>query len=166
MREKIYLYLLVFVFVILVFLYKFQSSVFDRQQEDNLGLEKVLRTYKERNKDLEAKLLDANYFSLEQNENALSYLEEVYKLHPDSLKQKIENHFYSKNGTVDNSLVPYAGMQGIMQINKVKLINHKWAVVDFTDGTYWGEMLAAYFYTPETDLVEIEVLNSFLYTTN
>lgn len=165
MREKIYLYLFVFVTVILVFLYKFQSSVFERQDEDNQALERVIERLKEENKDLESEMAEATYFSLEKNESALSYIEEVYSLRPDSLVKRIEDYFYDKNGTEDNPLVPYTGMEGKMQVNKVQLLNHKWVLVDFTDGTYWGEMVLEYFYTPEDQIIEVEVLSSFLYTT-
>lgn len=165
MREKIYLYLFVFVTVILVFLYKFQTSVFERQDNDNKALERVIERVKDENKELESELTEATYFSLEKNESALSYIEEVYSLRPDSLVKRIEDYFYDKNGIDDNPLVPYVGMEGTMQVNKVQLLNHKWVLVDFTDGTYWGEMVLEYFYTPEDQSVEVEVLNSFLYTT-
>lgn len=165
MREKIYLYLFVFVTVILVFLYKFQSSVFERQHEDNQALERVVERVKEEKKDLLSEFAEATYFSLEKNESALSYIEEVYGLRPDSLVKKVEDYFYDKNGIEDNPLVPYAGMEGAMQVNKVRLLNHKWVLVDFTDGTYWGEMVLEYFYTPEDSSIEVELLNSLLYTT-
>lgn len=164
MREKIYLYLLMFVTVILVFLYKYQSAVFERQNEDNQALERVKLQLKEENKALEADYTEAAYFSLERNESALTYIEEVYNISPDSLVSIVENYFYAKNGTEDNPLVPYAGMEGTMQVNKVRLLNHKWVLVDFTDGTYWGEMVSEYFYTPEDQSIEVELLNSFLYT--
>ena len=28
-----------------------------------------------------------------------------------------------------------------MMINGVKMLNHKWAIADFTDGKYWGQIL-------------------------
>ncbi|HLS10960.1 MAG TPA: hypothetical protein VK050_02235 [Flavobacteriaceae bacterium] len=164
MREKIYLYLLMFVTVILVFLYKYQSSVFERQHEDNQALERVIDRLEIENKELEASYSEKAYFSLEKNESALSYIEEVYNTRPDSLVKKIENYFYDKNGREDNPLVPYSGMEGTMQVNKVQLLNHKWVLADFTDGTYWGEMVLEYFYNPDDQSIEVELLNSFLYT--
>ncbi len=166
MREKIYLYLLMFVTVILIFLYKYQSSVFERQQEDIEALERVDKRLEDENKVLESKLAEAAYFSLEKNESALSYIEEVYHIRPDSLEMRLEDYFYNKNGKEDNPLVPYSGMEGTMQVNKVRLLNHKWLIADFTDGTYWGEMILEYFYTPEDQNIDVELLNSFLYTTN
>lgn len=111
-------------------------------------------------------MAEATYFSLEKNESALTYIEDVYSVRPDFLAQQVENYFYDMNGTEDNSSVPYSGMEGIMQVNKVRLLNHKWAIVDFTDGVYWGEMILEYFYTPEDNSIQVELLHSFLYTTN
>lgn len=44
----------------------------------------------------------------------------------------------------DNDLVPYAGMEGVFKINKIKVLNHKWILADFSDGKYWGELLLNY----------------------
>ena len=44
-----------------------------------------------------------------------------------------------------NPIVPYDGIEGKMKINKVKFLNHRWIVADFTDGTYWGEMVLEYY---------------------
>src|SRR5699024_4022878 len=164
MKEKIYLYLLMFVTVILVFLYKYQTSVFERQLEDNQALERVVNRLKEENRELEVSYSEIAYFSLEKNESALSYIEEVYSTHPDSLVKQIESYFYDKNGREDNPLVPYSGMEGSMQVNKVQVLNHKWVLADFTDGTYWGEMVLEYFYDPDNQSIEVELLKSFLYT--
>ena len=164
MREKIYLYLLMFVTVILVFLYKYQSSVFERQHEDNQALERVIERLEVENKELETAYSEIAYFSLEKNESALSYIEEVYNTTPDSLVKRIENYFYDKNGREDNPLVPYSGMEGTMQVNKVQILNHKWVLADFTDGSYWGEMVLEYYYHPDDQSIEVELMKSFLYT--
>lgn len=164
MREKIYLYLLMFVTVILIFLYKYQSSVFEKQHEEIQALERVVERLKEEKNALQVDFTEASYFSLDKNESALSYIEEIYKLPPEHLMKKIEDYFYDKNGTIDNPLVPYSGMEGTMQVNKVRLLNHRWVLVDFTDGTYWGEMVLEFFYTPENQSIETELLKSFLYT--
>lgn len=166
MKEKIYLYLLAFITVIFLFFYKYQSSVYDKQKEEIIALENKMKVLEKSKQVLDTKLSEAAYFSLNKNESALSYIEEVYHIRPDSLAQRIENYFFNKNGIEDNPLVPYSGMNGTMKINKVKMLNHKWLMADFTDGTYWGEMLVEYFYTPEDENIEVVLLNSFLYTTH
>ena|SRR5690625_4506617 len=153
-----------FVTVILVFLYKYQSSVFEKQHEDIQALERIVEGLKDEKDALQVDFTEASYFSLEKNEAALSYIEEIYKLPPASLVSKIEDYFYDKNGAEDNPLVPYSGMEGSMKVNKVRLLNHRWVLVDFTDGTYWGEMVLEFFYTPEDESIETELMKSFLYT--
>ena len=49
-----------------------------------------------------------------------------------------------------------------MKINKVKFLNHRWIVADFTDGTYWGEMVLEY-YINEDDSIDLNVIGSLLY---
>ena len=43
-------------------------------------------------------------------------------------------------------LVPYEAISenGKMMINKVRLLNHKWIIADFSDGKTWGELLVRY----------------------
>jgi len=61
-----------------------------------------------------------------------------------------------------NELIPYAVMDRTFLINKVKVLNHKWLVADFTDGTNWGEIFLTY----EIDVVgevSFELKEHFLY---
>lgn len=163
MREKIYLFLLAFSIVILVYLYKFQSKNYFAQQEEIQALERVNEKLNEENKKLKLDITDALYFSLKGNDKALSYFEENIGIEASDVQVKVEDYFLNQNTTADNPSVPYVGMEGIMKVNKVRILNHKWLVADFTDGVYWGEMLYEYFITEQDDL-ELELLSSFLYT--
>jgi hypothetical protein len=63
----------------------------------------------------------------------------------------------------DNPLVPYEGMNGDFKLNKIKLLNHRWIIVDFSDGQYWGELLLNY--EVQDDLsVDFTLMNHLLYT--
>ena len=61
---------------------------------------------------------------------------------------------------------PYTGQDQIGSkkfiINKVKVINHRWIIADFSDGDYWGESLIKYFIN-EDKTVSFEVFQSVLY---
>ncbi len=60
-------------------------------------------------------------------------------------------------------LVPYASMtDNKMAIDQIKLLNHKWIIASFTDGTYWGEMLLSYEIGDRKEL-RFKVLASALY---
>ena len=53
-------------------------------------------------------------------------------------------------------------MNGKMKINKIKFLNHKWIIADFTDGRYWGEMILEYYVT-KANKIELTQLSSLLY---
>jgi len=85
-------------------------------------------------------------FSLEFNDDAMSYFEDQgYKI--SELVPLIKDELYNLNVYEgdDHPLVPYASMTGNkMLINSVRLLNYKWLIADFSDGKYWGEMLVNY----------------------
>ena len=43
-----------------------------------------------------------------------------------------------------NLIIPYDDMNGKFLINQVKVLNHKWIIANFSDGTLWGELLIKY----------------------
>ena len=61
---------------------------------------------------------------------------------------------------------PYIGQDKIgankFIINKVKLLNHRWIIADYSDGEYWGEVLIKYF-IDDNEQVTFETVNSILY---
>ena len=57
----------------------------------------------------------------------------------------VKDKVYESNVTPgENVLIDVPGFEGKFLINKVKLLNHKWLIADFSDGTYWGEVLIRY----------------------
>ncbi|GLB49719.1 hypothetical protein Y10_20870 [Neptunitalea sp. Y10] len=89
-------------------------------------------------------LADTDYFSLENDNQALDYfygndIPDVSKFVADKL---IETNTLNANG---NPLIPYVGTNGTMRINKVKVLNHRWVICDFTDGKNWGQLMIEYF---------------------
>ena len=82
------------------------------------------------------------YFNLENNDEALAYFEH---LDLDNPQRYIEDKLLETNEKRGNNvLVPYEGMNGDFKINKIKVLNHRWILCDFSDGKYWGELLIAY----------------------
>ena len=47
-------------------------------------------------------------------------------------------------------------------INKVKVLNHRWIIADFSDGEIWGEVLLKYFVNDDNS-ISFEVNQSLLY---
>ena len=88
------------------------------------------------------KVLDMQYFSLENNDDALAYYDHLQLKDPSRYIADKLLETNEKKG--DNPLIPYAGMEGDFKINKIKVLNHKWILADFSDGKYWGEILLKY----------------------
>ena len=103
------------------------------------------------------------YFSLDTNEEALVYFDD---LDFPVTSARIKDALYDTNLLgEEESLVPYAQMGGKFLINKIKVLNHKWAIADFSDGTFWGELLIKYQVAADGTLT-FTVVEHFLYATN
>ena len=103
------------------------------------------------------------YFSLDTNEEALVYFED---LDFPVTSARIKDALYDTNLLgEEESLVPYAQMGGKFLINKIKVLNHKWAIADFSDGTFWGELLIKYQVAADGTLT-FTLVEHFLYATN
>jgi len=53
-------------------------------------------------------------------------------------------------------------MEGDFKINKIKVLNHKWIIADFSDGEFWGEIFLTYEITEDRQ-VKFNLVESFLY---
>ena len=110
---------------------------------------------------LQLKVLDMQYFSLENNDDALVYYEHLNLENPSAyIADKLLETNESKG---DNPLVPYAGMQSNFKLNKIKVLNHKWILADFSDGKYWGEVVLRYELSDDLG-VEFQLVDHLLYT--
>ncbi len=163
MKSRIFMYL--FIFTALFVLFQYVNT--KRYVESTTPKIDALRAKAEKLEDsikaLRYKNLDQTYFSLENNEEALSHFD---ALAVEDMAAYISDKLIETNEQQgDNPLIPYAGMNGPMKINKIKLLNHKWIIADFSDGKYWGELLIAYEVTPDLS-VEFTVIEHLLYTTN
>ena len=87
-------------------------------------------------------LLDLQYFSLENNDDALAYYEHLNIENP--ARYIADKLLETNEQKGDNPLIPYEGMESDFKLNKIKILNNKWIVVDFSDGKYWGELLLKY----------------------
>ncbi len=112
-------------------------------------------------KNTQLKVLEMQYFSLENNDDALAYYDHLDLNDP---SRYIADKLLETNETKGNNpLVPYEGMENDFKINKIKVLNHKWILTDFSDGKYWGELLIKY--ELKDDLgVDFTLLDHLLYT--
>lgn len=142
MKSRIYLYL--FVFTALIALYLAISS--NRQVQSSEKLLKNMEVNMEKLGDSlqEARLevLDMQYFSLENNDDALAYYDHLGW--EDPARYIADKLLETNEQKGDNPLVPYEGMENSFKINKIKILNHKWIIADFSDGKFWGELFINY----------------------
>lgn len=160
MKSKIFLYLFVFAALTAVYLGVSGSRQFESMDSRIQALESREESYKDSLQNSMFEILDMQYFSLENNDDALSYYDH---LDLDDPSGYISDRLLESNEQKgDNPLVPYEGMNGDFKINKIKLLNHKWLIADFSDGKYWGELLITYELKDNMD-VDFSVKEHLLY---
>ena len=164
MKNSLLLYLIIIVLLLNVFTYMYFSK------QLTFVKDKSAKTEAKWKKDLEvanAKLVDANYFSLEKNENAQNYFNpdnatktiQIEKLIPVVTEKLMDLNANPKGN-------PFVGQDQIgankFIINKVRILNHRWIIADYSDGEYWGEVLIKYFVNDD-ETVSFETFQSLLY---
>ncbi|CAM3370302.1 hydrolase [Zobellia roscoffensis] len=161
MKSRIVFYLLIFVSLICLYLFVSNGKMADVKDERIAKLEAEIDQLKDSVQDAKLKVLEMQYFSLENNDDALAYYDHLQLENPSRyIADKLLETNESKG---DNPLVPYEGMESDFKINKIKVLNHKWILTDFSDGKYWGELLIKY--ELKDDLgVDFTMLDHLLYT--
>ncbi|MEL6811701.1 MAG: hydrolase [Bacteroidota bacterium] len=161
MKSKIFMYLFFFAALLIVFMYMNQKSIHESQQKSIESLTKELKESKDSLTVLEDHILDLNYFTLQGNDNAMTYLERL-GLESTAVERMVSDAIIDKNlQKGGNPLVPLEGM-GEMRINKMKFINHRWIQADFSDGSRWGEVIIEYFFDENNEL-DLTTISSVLY---
>ena len=164
MKQSFLLYLTILAVLSSIFTYMFLSKQVAFEQNRYAKTTKKLRDSIAL---VSNQLLDANYFSLAKNENAQNYFDsgisekiiQYEKLIPVVTEKLLDYNSNSKGN-------PYTGQDQIGMnkfiINKVRILNHRWIIADFSDGEIWGEVLLKYFVnTNET--ISFEVNQSLLH---
>lgn len=162
MRNKLLVYLFIFATIIGIFIYVNDKRILDAKEQKIESLRAQLEASEAKNDSLGNTQSSDVYFQLKGNEDAITYFEEQ-GIEVSDLTQNIENELLSRNSAdADNEFVPLAGMNGPMRINKIAVLNHKWLIADFTDGTYWGEVFMTY-EVAEDGSISFQRVKSFLY---
>ena len=165
MRKSLLLYLFVFAALLAVYFYVSGLNIVESRDEKIGKLETDLAQAERKLDSLASENISSESFSLVSNEEALSYLENR-GFDPSEVIQKVQDELISRNSAdADNDLVPFEGMEGFFRINKVKLLNHKWAMATFTDGSYWGDLFLTYELDDEGNL-ELTTQQAVLYPRN
>ncbi|NJB35518.1 MULTISPECIES: hydrolase [Flavobacteriaceae] len=161
MKKNIFLYL--FVFASLIALYAIVNG--NKKSKANEAEIADLKTEVQQLKDsVEAgkiRQLEMQYFSLENNDDALAYYDHLNLENPANYIADKLLETNEKKG--DNPLIPYEGMDSDFKINKIKVMNHRWIVTDFSDGKYWGDLILKYELKDDLS-VDFTLVDHLLYT--
>lgn len=160
MKNKIILYLLVFVSLVLFFQVINSSRILKKEEallDEKINSISILKSQK---KLLEERLNEESYFSLYGNQKAYNAMGNKYN---DSIISKIEDALYEIN--ISNSrrkIISYEDMGGIFLINKVKVLNHKWIIANFSNGNLWGELLIE-FNINDNNQIKFKTIDKLIY---
>lgn len=158
MKKSLFLYLFIIAVLMNLFTYKYFSSKDESQLKALTSKNKELQTSVD---DLNNKLSDANAFSLEYNDRAQNYLNEG---EISDFTERVTQALLAYNDAPEgNKYTDQAKMsEQKFIITKVKLLNHRWIMAQYSNGKLWGEVLLKYFVN-EDKSISFEVLNSYLY---
>lgn len=159
--KKPLLYLFILSVLLNVFTYMYFTKKTKFEEDRIANFQKEAKAKKDSIASLNNQIMDANYFSLEYNDNAIEYLEDfdVTQLTAE-IRDEINSLNESPNG---NPLTKYDKINGNKAIiNKIKILNHRWIIADFNIGGAWGEVLIKYFKT-EGKPTEYETMDTFIY---
>ncbi|WP_252723762.1 hydrolase [Winogradskyella psychrotolerans] len=164
MKSKILMYLFIFSVLLLIFQYVNSKNIIDKYEEDIVKIKDKVVEKDKVIKALEEQNFELSYFNIDRNEDALSYFEAL-GYDTEQLIPAIIDGLYSMNDYEgeDHPIVPYVSMtDSKLLINKVRIMNHKWIVANFTDGEFWGEIFVTYTIDENNDL-KYKLVEYFLY---
>jgi len=161
MKKNLFLYLFIFSLLINVFTYMFFTGKQKFEDERLVATEAKIKTAKDSLVTEKKKLESENYFTLENDVNAKEYFagKDVK-----AISIKVRDEIYKQNITPGgNPLVGYPAMDGSpFTVAKIRVLNHRWVIADFTNGKHWGEVILKYF-IEENGSVSFERADSILY---
>ncbi|MFT6370020.1 MAG: hypothetical protein ACJAUQ_001438 [Maribacter sp.] len=161
MKNQIFLYLFLFAALVCMYLFVSSGNMAKANMASIVKLKEEVSILEGSLQQSELNLLEMQYFSLENNDDALAYYEHLKLENPTRyISDKLLETNESKG---DNPLIPYEGMENDFKINKIKILNHKWILADFSDGKYWGELLIGYELKDDAG-IDFTLMNHLLYT--
>ena len=151
MKHSLLLYLFILALVFNIFTYAYYSK---QVQFQSTQIEKLTKKFQSKETEFKSKLQEANYFTTKMDQKS-----DITTLIP-SLKEALLKFNENPNGN------PYTGQKKFglnkFTINKIKVINHRWIIADFSDGENCGEVLLKYF-VKEDKSFSFEVNQSLMF---
>ncbi|MDH7912600.1 hydrolase [Winogradskyella sp. SYSU M77433] len=164
MKSRIFMYLFIFSVLLIVFQYVNSKNIIDKYEKDIKIFKSKITDNEKEIAELQEQNFELNYFNIDRNEDALTYFE-AQGYDTDQLIPAIIDGLYAMNDYEgeEHPIVPYVSMtDSKLLINKVRVLNHKWIIANFTDGEFWGEIFVTYSIDENNDL-KYKLVEYFLY---
>lgn len=158
MARQLYLYLFIIAALLASFTYVYYSKQVQMQQKKATA---DLKAKSDSIAQLSQQLANADSFSLQKNEYAQNYFAnfDVKKLEP-SIKEQLLSFNDKREGN------PYTGQEKLGEqkfiINSMKVLNHRWIIANYSDGTYWGDVMIKYF-VDDKGKATFQTMDSYIY---
>lgn len=158
MKKSLFLYLFIVSVLMTIFTYMYYDKKVKFEAE---RFDKLKKTMHDSIQMINNQVFEANYFTLLNNDNAQNQLDN-YSI--EKVISKIEQRLMEMNDLPDgNPMVEFVKMNDKkFIINKIRVINHRWIIADFSNGDLWGEVLLEYF-VEENEDITFKIIKSTLY---
>ena len=159
MKNIILIFALGFIVLIMIFISTNYMKIASSNNSTAESLSIKIDSLKKKYRLLDKRYSDEIYFSLNDNQEALAYFNNI---EVDSIVPFIRDQLYDKN--FDNNtdfFIPVSNINNKYFINKVKILNHKWIIADFSNGNRWGEMWIEYHFNENE--INFYIKDYFLY---
>ncbi|MFC0604333.1 hydrolase [Winogradskyella pulchriflava] len=164
MKSRIFMYLFIFSVLLIIFQYVNSKNIIDKYEVDIRKYKTTMDAQEKTIAALEEQNFELNYFNIDRNDNALDYfIAQGYDA--DKLISAITEGLYNMNDYEgeEHPIVPFVSMtDSKLLINKIRILNHRWIVANFTDGVHWGEIFVTYEIDENNDL-KYKLVEYFMY---
>ncbi|WP_298896132.1 hydrolase [uncultured Psychroserpens sp.] len=147
MKSRIFMYLFIFTLLLVIFQFVNSKNIIEEYDGQLTSYKDVNTQLRDSIRTMEDNIVEDLYtFRFDTNDDAMTYWENrgfrISEFVPSIKDGLISLNEYD---TEDHPLVPFASMSGEkMRIDQIRMLNHKWIILNFTDGKYFGEMLLGY----------------------
>lgn len=158
MKKQLYLYLFILASLICAFTYMYFTKQIAFERTNNKA---EIKSVRDSLMMISNQLEEADYFSLEHNQRSQEYF---VNQSPQKLLPIIRESLLAYNDDPKGNI--YTGQEKMGEqkfiISKIKILNHRWIMADYSNGELWGDVLIKYF-VEEDGKITFQVMDSFLF---
>jgi len=158
MKKQLYLYLFILASLICAFTYMYFTKQIAFERTNSKA---EIKSVRDSLMMISNQLEEADYFSLEHNQRSQEYF---VNQSPQKLLPIIRESLLAYNDDPKGNI--YTGQEKMGEqkfiISKIKILNHRWIMADYSNGELWGDVLIKYF-VEEDGKITFQVMDSFLF---